>query len=100
MQYLSEYPDALKCIKNRRYTPAASFMVESIIEKAVHRISTEQRLNLTTTIARKLRNAHTRLLLAQQGGVALRAMAEQAYREVEGEMAATAGDTAPGPAVA
>ena len=94
MQHLSEYPDAIKCIKNRRYTPAASFMVESMIEKAVHRISTEQRVNLTTAIARKLRNTHTRLLMAQSGGVALRAMAEQAYRDVEGEMAATVGGTA------
>ena len=94
MQHLSEYPDAIKCIKNRRYTPAASFMVEGMIEKAIHRISTEQRVNLTTAIARKLRNTHTRLLLAQSGGVALRAMAEQAYRDVEGEMAATVGGTA------
>ena len=94
MQHLSEYPDAIKCIKNRRYTPAASFMVEGMIEKAVHRISTEQRGNLTTAIARKLRNTHTRLLMAQSGGVALRAMAEQAYRDDEGEMAATVGGMA------
>jgi len=65
-----------------------------MIEKAVHRISTEQRVNLTTAIARKLRNTHTRLLMAQSGGVALRAMAEQAYRDVEGEMAAAVGGTA------
>ena len=94
MQHLSEYPDAIKCIKNRRYTPAASIMVEGMIEKAIHRISTEQRVNLTTAIARKLRNSHTKLLMAQSGGVALRAMAEQAYRDVEGEMAATVGGTA------
>ena len=99
MQHPSEYVDALKCIKNRRYTPAASFMVESMFEKAVHRISTEQRVNLTTTIARKLRLTHTRLLMAQSGGVALRAMAEQAYRDVEGEMAATGG-TSSAPAAA
>jgi hypothetical protein len=94
MQHLSEYPDAIKCIKNRRYTSAASFMVEGMIEKAIHRISTEQRVNLTTAIARKLRNTHTKLLMAQSGGVALRAMAEQAYRDVEGEMAATVGGMA------
>lgn len=94
MQHLSEYPDAIKCIKNRRYTPAASFMVEGMIEKAVHHISTEQRVNLTTAIARKLRNIHARLLMAQSGGVALRTMAEQAYRDVEGEMALAAGGTA------
>jgi hypothetical protein len=100
MQRPSEYVDALKCIKNRRYTPAASFMVESMFEKAVHRISTEQKVNLTTTIARKLRYTHTRLLMAQSGGVALRAMAEQAYRDVEGEMAATPSGTASTPAAA
>ncbi len=100
MQHPSEYVDALKCIKNRRYTPAASFMVESMFEKAVHRISAEQRMNLTTTIARKLRHTHTRLLMAQSGGVALRLMAEQAYRDVEGEMAATGRDTASAPATA
>jgi len=94
MQHLSEYPDAIKCIKNRRYTPAASFMVEGMVEKAIHRISTEQRVNLTTAIARKLRNTHTKLLMAQSGGVALRAMAEQAYRDVEGEMAAGLGGAA------
>jgi hypothetical protein len=99
MQHPSEYVDALKCIKNRRYTPAASFMVESMFEKAVHRISTEQRVNLTTAIARKLRNTHTRLLMAQSGGVALRAMAEQAYRDVEGEMTSTGG-TVSAPAAA
>jgi hypothetical protein len=91
MQHPSEYVDALKCIKNRRYTPAASFMVESMLAKAAHHVSTEQRVNLTTAIARKLRNTHTRLLMAQSGGVALRAMAEQAYRDVEGEMTATGG---------
>ena len=100
MQHPNEYVDALKCIKNRRYTPAASFMVESMFEKAVHRISTEQRINVTTTIARKLRNTHSRLLMAQSGGVALRAMAEQAYRDVEGEMAATGGGKASAPAAA
>jgi len=100
MQHPTEYVDALKCIKNRRYTPAASFMVDGMFEKAVHRISTEQRVNLTTTIARKLRNTHTRLLMAQSGGVALRAMAEQAYRDVEGEMTATGGGAASAPAAA
>ena len=100
MQHPNEYPDTIKCIKNRRYTPAASFMVESMFEKAVHRISTEQRINVTTTIARKLRNTHSRLLMAQSGGVALRAMAEQAYRDVEGEMAATGGGKASAPAAA
>ena len=100
MQHPSEYTDAIKCIRNRRYTPAASFMVESFFKKAVNRISTEQRMNLTTAIARKLRNAHTKLLMAQSGGVALRAMAEQAYRDVEGEMTATGGGTASAPATA
>jgi len=100
MQHLSEYPDAIKCIKNRRYTPAASFMMEGMVAKAVHRVSTEQRGNLTTTIARKLRNTHTRLLMAQSGGVALRAMAEQAYRDVEGEMAAVPGGAVSAPATA
>jgi PBP1b-binding outer membrane lipoprotein LpoB len=100
MQHLNEYPDAIKCIKNRRYTPAASFMMETMVEKAAHRISTEQRTNLTTAIARKLRNTHTRLLRAQSGGVALRAMAEQAYRDVEGEMASTGGSKASAPAAA
>jgi hypothetical protein len=100
MQHPSEYVDALKCIKNRRYTPAASFMVASMSEKATHRMSAEQRMNLTTAIARKLRHTHTRLLMAQSGGVALRLMAEQAYRDVEGEMAATGGDTASAPAAA
>ncbi len=89
MQHPSEYLDALKCIKNRRYTPAASFMVDGMAKKAAHRMSAEQTMNLTTSVARKLRNTHTRLLMAQSGGVALRAMAEQAYRDVEGEMAGT-----------
>jgi len=92
MQHPNEYPDAIKCIKNRRYTPAASFMVESF--------STEQRTNMTTTVARKLRNTHTRLLMAQSGGVALRPMAEQAYRDVEAEMTATGGGAASAPAAA
>ena len=100
MQHPSEYVDALKCIKNRRYTPAASFMVDGMVKKALHRMPTEQRVNLTTAIARKLRNTHTRLLMAQSGGVALRAMAEQAYRDVEGEAAATGGATASAPAAA
>jgi hypothetical protein len=96
MQHPSEYLDALKCIKNRRYTPAASFMAK----KAAHRMSAEQTMNLTTAAARKLRNTHTRLLMAQSGGVALRAMAEQAYRDVEGEMAGTPRGTASAPATA
>lgn len=100
MERPSEYVDALKCIRNRRYTPAASFMVERMFEKAVHRISTEQRMNLTTTIARKLRHAHTKLLMAQSGGVALRVIAEQAYRDVEADMANAVGGKASGPAVA
>jgi hypothetical protein len=95
MQHPNEYPDAIKCIKNRRYTPAASFMVESMFEKAVHRISTEQRGNMTTAIARKLRNTHTRLLMAQSGGVALRAMAEQAYRDVKARWRPQAGARPP-----
>jgi hypothetical protein len=94
MQHPNEHADALKCIRDRRYTPAASFMVESMVEKAVSRISAGQRANLTTIIARKLRQAHTRLLMAQSGGVALRAMAEQAYREVEGQMVPTVESTA------
>jgi hypothetical protein len=100
MQHPSEYLDALKCIKNRRYTPAASFMVDGMAKKAAHRMSAEQTVNLTTSVARKLRNTHTRLLMAQSGGVALRAMAEQAYRDVEGEMAGTPRSTAPAPAAA
>ena len=100
MQRPNEYPDAIKCIRNRRYTPAASFMVESMLQKAVHRIPAEQKVNLTTTIARKLRHTHTRLLMAQSGGMALRAMAEQAYRDVETEMAATRAGTASAPATA
>src|SRR5512136_2734092 len=91
MQHPSEYADAIKCIRNRRYTPAASFMVDTMTRKAVHRISTEQMFNLTTGVARKLRAAHTKLLMAQRGGVALQAMAEQAYRDVEGEMSAKHG---------
>jgi hypothetical protein len=97
MQHLSEYADAIKCIRNRRYTPAASFMAETMVEKAVNRIPAEQRANLTTSIARKLRHTHTRLLMVQTGGVELRGMAEQAYREVEGQMAATLGGTATAP---
>jgi hypothetical protein len=100
MEHPSAYVDALKCIRNRRYTPAASFMVESMFEKAVHRISTEQRFNLTITIARKLRNTHARLLMAQSGGVPLRLMAEQAYREVETAISAAPGGTASAPASA
>ena len=100
MQRHSEYADALKCIRNRRYTPAASFMVEAMAMKAIHRIPTEQLTNLTTAAARKLRYTHTRLLMAQSGGVALQAMAEQAYRDVEGEMTATGGGKASGPAAA
>ena len=100
MQHPSEYLDALKCIKNRRYTPAASFMVDGMAKKAAHPMSAEQTMNLTTAAARKLRNTHTRLLVAQSGGVALRAMAEQAYRDVEGEMARTHSGTAPAPATA
>lgn len=75
-------------------------MVESMLEKAVHRISPEQKGNLTTAIARKLRHTHTKLLMAQSGGVALRVMAEQAYRDVEAEMAATGAGAASTPAVA
>src|SRR5512136_1950643 len=97
MQHPGEYADAIKCIRNRRYTPAASFRVDTMTKKAVHRISTGQIFNLTTSVARKLRAAHTRLLMAQSGGVALQAIAEQAYREVEGQMTAAAGHPVPGP---
>ncbi len=100
MQHLSEYADAIKCIRNRRYTPAAAFMVESTIERRMRRISTEQRLNLTTTIARQLRGAHTKLLLAQSGGVALQAMAEQAYEDVEGVILARVVGATPTPPTA
>lgn len=100
MQRPSEYADALKCIRNRRYTPAASFMVEAMTRKAIHRISKEQMFNMTTSVARKLRQAHSRLLAAQSGGVPLQAMAEQAYRDVEGEMTAAGGGKASMPAAA
>jgi hypothetical protein len=100
MQHPNEYPDAIRCIRNRRYTPAASFMVESFFKKAVSHISPEQRMNMTTTVARKLRNTHTRLLMAQSGGVALRPMAEQAYRDVEAEMTPTGGGAGSAPAAA
>ena len=96
MQHLSEYSDAIKCIKNRRYTPAASYMADSMIEGAVRRIPAEQKSNLTRTIARKLRDAHARLLLAQSGGVALLDMAQRAYEDVQGEMAPALGVAAPG----
>ncbi len=86
MQHPDQYPDAIKCVRNRRYTPAANFMIKGILEKAIHRVPPEQSSNLTRTIARRLRNTHGRLLLAQSSGVALRDMAEQAYRDVEGEM--------------
>ncbi len=84
MQHPDQYPDAVRCIKNRRYTPAASFMTRGIVEQAIHRVPAGQKSNLTRTIARRLRNSHTKLLLAKGG--TLRAMAEQAYQDVEGEM--------------
>ncbi len=90
MQHPSSYADAMKCIKNRRYAPPASFMIEGMVDKMIHRISAEQRVNLTRTAARKLRNTHTRLLTAQSGRMALRATAEQAYQDVASEMAAAA----------
>jgi hypothetical protein len=86
MYHPDQYPDAIQCVRNRRYTPAASFMTKGIVEKAIHRVSTEQRGNLTKTIARRLRGTHTKDLLAQKGGIALREIAEQAYRDVEAEM--------------
>lgn len=86
MYHASDYPDAIKCIKNRRYTPAAGFMAEGIVAKITHRVPAGQSVNMTRTIARKLRKAHANLLLAQSGGVALQAMAEQAYQDVRGEM--------------
>jgi hypothetical protein len=100
MHHPNEYSDAIKCIKDRRYTPAAGFMVQSMLQKAIHRIPAEQRINLTTSAARKLRQTHTRLLTAQSSGVALRAMAERAYRDVETEMTTTGSGTASAPAAA
>lgn len=100
MQHVSEYAEALKCIRSRRYTPAASFMADGMVRKAAHPVSAGQRQNLTTTIARKLRSSHKSLLLAQTGGVALLAMAEQVYREVEGELAPAVATAPPGTATA
>ncbi len=94
MYHASDYSDAIKCIQNRRYTPAASFMTEGMVAKIVHRVPAEQSFNLTRTIARKLRKAHRNLLLAQTGGVALGAMAEQAYRDVQVEMTGAASGSA------
>jgi hypothetical protein len=88
MHHPSDYTDAMSCVRNRRYTPPASFMIEGMVDKMIHRISPEQRGNLTRTAARKLRNTHARLLTAQGGRTAQRAMAEQAYRDVASEMAA------------
>ncbi len=86
MYYPDRYPDAIRCVRNKRYTPAASFMIKGIMEKAIHRVPSEQRGNLTRTIARRLRGTHMKGLLAQEGGMALRETAEQAYRDVEDEM--------------
>jgi hypothetical protein len=86
MYHPDRYPDAIQCVRNRRYAPAASFMTKDIVEKAIHRVSTEQRRNLGKTIARRLRGTHTKDLLAQKGGIALREIAEQAYRDVEAEI--------------
>ena len=86
MQYPDQYPDAIRCVKNKRYTPAANYMIKGILEKAIHRVTTEQKGNLTRTIARRLRGTHMRFLLAQKGGIALLEIAEQAYRDVEAEM--------------
>lgn len=83
MYHPDQYPSAIRCVRNRRYTPAASYMIKGIVEKAIHRVSTEQRGNLTKTIARRLRGTHTKHLQAQEGGIALRVIAEQAYRDVE-----------------
>ncbi len=90
MQQPSDYADAVRCVKNRRYTPPASFMIQGMVDKMIHRISPEQRGNLTRTAARKLRSTHAKLLTAQGGHMAQQAMAEQAYQDVVGEMAAAA----------
>ncbi|MCX5999759.1 MAG: hypothetical protein NTU41_09285 [Chloroflexi bacterium] len=61
-------------------------MMKGILERIVRRVSTQQRANLTRTIARRLRNTHARILLAQKRGMALRMVAEQAYQDVQAEM--------------
>lgn len=88
MQHPTEYAEAITCVRNRRYTPPASFMIQGMVDKATHRITPGQRGNLTRTAARKLRNTHARLLTAHGGQTPQRAMAEQTYREVASEMAA------------
>lgn len=88
MQHPRDYADAMRCVRNRRYTPPASFMIQGMVDRMIHRVSPEQLANLTRTAARKLRNTHAKLLTAQGGRTAQRAMAEQAYQDVASEMAA------------
>ena len=75
--------DAIVCIKNRRYLPAANFVVKGIYGEKIHTLGNIRRDRITEVVAKSIKDEHEYLRSWYADmGIKPREIAEEVYNKI------------------